>query len=128
MTDIAHILVIDDTEASLTVISAGLEGFGFAVTCTTDPIEGLTFAQSGKFHLAIVDLRMPVIDGMQFTQMLRKAEQELGRAPIPLLALTADQRSGIKKNLLKNGVNAYMEKPYDMAELHTTIRGLLVAA
>ncbi len=123
-----QILVIDDTEANLLAISASLEHFGYIPTCTTDPIHGFQLAQSQSFDLLIVDLRMPVMDGLSFVQMLRAEELKIGRKPVPLLALTADQRKGMRKTLQKAGANEYMEKPFELGDLRDTVTRLIAEA
>jgi CheY-like chemotaxis protein len=129
-----RVLVVDDTPTNLHVFSLMLERLHIAhhdqAASGQIALSKLEAAHKNgtPFGLVLLDARMPVMDGLSFVQMLRAEETKIGRKPVPLLALTADQRKGMRKTLQKAGANEYMEKPFELSELRYTVTRLIAEA
>ncbi len=68
----------------------------------------------GAFDLVLMDLQMPVLDGLQATERIRG---ELGLADLPVIAMTANAMTSDRDNCLKAGMNAHIGKPFDIHEV-----------
>jgi PAS domain S-box-containing protein len=84
-----------------------------------------------RFDLVIMDLHMPGLDGIEATQRIRVAERETGTRPVPIFALTADALETGRRACIEAGMDGFMTKPVDPAELDSvlsTIRPASAAA
>ena len=76
--------------------------------------------QEGQFDIVLMDLQMPVMDGLTATRTIR--ELEAGhRAPTPIVALTANAMSGQLERCMEAGMNGFLTKPLEIARLHETL-------
>jgi len=108
-----RVLVIEDERRLAQNVARGLrEAAGFAVDLSFDGEDGLFMAESNAYDLIILDLMLPVINGLDLLHQLRKN----GRVS-PVLVLTArDEKEWIIK-LLNAGADDYLSKPFDLGEL-----------
>lgn len=112
----AHILLVEDKEVNQEVACGVLEGEGFEVTVASNGREALDIvkAQGDQFHLVLMDLQMPVMDGYTATREIRRLK---GFDELPILAMTADAFSGVEDRTRKAGMNGYATKPIDPPSL-----------
>ena len=75
--------------------------------------------RSSSFDLILMDLRMPVMNGCEATAKIRR--REAGQRRIPIIALTADAMQDTREACLKAGMDDYLRKPLNRAELLRTI-------
>jgi len=115
-----RILVIEDEAALLERIRHRLEEEGHAVDTTTDGAEGLFLASEYPVDLAVVDLGLPGMPGLDIIRTLRADGREL-----PVLILTARGKWEEKVTGLEAGADDYLVKPFHMEELVARIRALL---
>ena len=119
---VARVLVAEDDPASLELLRVYLESTGYEVACADDGNRALELSESGEFDLLILDIHMPLYDGVEVLQMLRK---RFIHHPIKIIALTGDAGSGLRDELLREGIDGYMTKPVSLAELGENITRLL---
>jgi CheY-like chemotaxis protein len=119
---VARILVAEDDPASLELVQVYLESKGYEVACAGDGNRALELSDSGEFDLLILDVHMPLYEGVEVLQMLRK---RFIHHPIKIIALTADAGSGLRDELVRAGVDGYLTKPVSLAELGEEITRLL---
>jgi CheY-like chemotaxis protein len=119
---VARILVADDDPASLELVQVYLESKGYEVACASDGNRALELSESGEFDLLILDVHMPLYEGVEVLQMLRK---RFINHPIKIIALTADTRSALRAKLVREGIDGYLTKPVRLAELGGEITRLL---
>ncbi|MDR2349904.1 MAG: response regulator [Deltaproteobacteria bacterium] len=114
----AKILLVEDNEVNQLVASRILRKAGFRVTIANNGKEGLEKAQADDFLLVLMDIQMPVMDGLEATRAMRKipALQKL-----PIVAMTAHAMSGDRELSLNTGMNDHVSKPIDVQELFKTI-------
>jgi two-component system sensor histidine kinase/response regulator len=126
-----RILVAEDNEMNALVIEQLLQRAGHAVTLATSGREALDhIAQApARFDVALVDLHMPEIDGLELVQILRQREAAPGAAPrLPVIALTARTRTQDRDRCLAAGMDDFLTKPIQPGELWAAIRRALSAA
>jgi two-component system response regulator PhoP len=115
-----RLLVIEDETALLEQVCTRLEEEGFTVDSSTDGEEGLYLASEFPVDLAIVDLGLPGMPGLEVIRHLREAGKKL-----PILILTARGKWEEKVTGLEAGADDYLVKPFHMEELLARIRALL---
>ena len=113
-----RVLVAEDNEIAAKVITRFLGKMGFDLTRVADGEAALTEALSGDYGIAIVDLRMPKLDGIGFARRYR--EQAPERA-IPIVALTANASEDVKRDCLSAGMNDFLSKPVKPQELRRAL-------
>jgi two-component system sensor histidine kinase RpfC len=117
-----RVLVAEDNAIAAKVITRFLEKMGFELTRVADGEAALVEALSGGYGIAIVDLRMPKLDGIGFARRFR--EQAPDR-PIPIVALTANASEDIKRDCLSSGMDAFLSKPVKPDELRRVLEKAL---
>lgn len=117
-----RVLVAEDNEIAAKVITRFLGKMGFEVTRVADGEAALTEALSGDYGIAIVDLRMPKLDGIGFARRYR--EQARHRA-IPIVALTANASEDVKRDCLSAGMDDFLSKPVKPHELRRALEAAL---
>jgi two-component system, OmpR family, response regulator PhoP len=113
------LLVEDDPILSRSLV-AQLEQAGYVVDSAADGREGLYRAQEFPVDLAIVDLGLPALSGVELIRQLRAAGKDY-----PVLVLTARDRWQDKVEALKLGADDYMVKPFNVEELLARVDALL---
>ncbi|MFB1485948.1 MULTISPECIES: ATP-binding protein [unclassified Thiocapsa] len=117
-----RVLVAEDNEIAAKVITRFLGKMGFELTRVADGEAALAEALSGAYGIAIVDLRMPKLDGIGFARRYR--EQAPDR-PIPIVALTANASEDVKRDCLSAGMDDFLSKPVKPHELRRALEAAL---
>lgn len=116
------ILVVDDDEDIARFVGFNLRVHGFEVLLAGDGQEALEVIERQRPDLAVVDLMMPRIDGLELTRRLRADPMT---AALPVIMLTAKGMTADKVNGLSAGADDYLVKPFDTAELIARITSTL---
>ncbi len=115
-----RILLVEDEAPLRETLAARLKRDGFAVDTASDGEEGLYLGREVPFDLAIIDLGLPKLSGMELVKALREAGQRY-----PILILTARSSWQDKVEGLKHGADDYMIKPFHVEELLARINALV---
>lgn len=115
-----RVLVIEDEPALLQQLKKGITEAGFIVETASDGEDGLYQGQEYPFDLAVVDLGLPKISGIEVIQQWRSEGKDF-----PVLILTARGRWQEKVEGLEAGADDYMVKPFNLEELLARVRALL---
>ncbi len=113
------ILVIEDTAGIRDMVREYLSEHGFRVIVANNGQEGLYEARYQKPDLVILDVMMPIMDGMEFLRQFRVADRT------PVIMLTAKDQEVDKVLGLEFGADDYITKPFSMAELLARVRAVL---
>ncbi|HMX15348.1 MAG TPA: ATP-binding protein [Rhodocyclaceae bacterium] len=113
----ARILLVEDNEVNREIAIELLSDIGCRVEVAGNGVAGVTLALEGEFDLILMDCQMPVMDGYEATRRIRAWEGEKGRAPVPVVALTANALSGDRDACIAAGMNDYLTKPITRARL-----------
>lgn len=117
-----RVLVVDDNRDSRNVIRSLLTQLGFSVSTAANGVEALQEAQATSPDLILMDLKMPVLDGLQTTAMLRMMDS---LKDIAVLANSADSLEHAEASALTAGADAFISKPIDNSELLEAVGRLL---
>jgi len=115
-----RVLVVEDEDTLRDQIGARLREEGFAVDLAGDGVDGSFMAQEYALDLAVIDLGLPGLDGLELIEKARAANRGY-----PILVLTARDRWQQKVEGLEAGADDYLTKPFHMEELLARIRALL---
>lgn len=126
----ARLLLVEDNEINQQVAVELLQDEGFFVDVAENGKLALgRLTNSGKpldYDVILMDLQMPVMGGIECTQGIRKWEKENGRKKIPIIAMTADAMSGVRKETIDAGMDDYISKPIEpMAFFQTLVKYIL---
>jgi DNA-binding response OmpR family regulator len=116
------ILVADDDEDILLLVTTRLRRDGFKVVSAPNGDQALALAREHKPALAVLDIGMPGLDGLEVLAAIR-ADESL-RGMLVLLLTAKAQESDVRRGY-DSGADAYVKKPFSPAELSTRVRGLL---
>ena len=117
-----HILIVDDNEINLVLLSKILELEGYQVTTAHTGAEALRLAALKMPDLALLDLMMPEMDGYE---LCRKLRQPPFNKKLPILILTAMSSDGERVQALEAGANDIWSKPFDMDAFRQRIGELI---
>ena len=115
------VLVAEDSRDTRDMLKRAFELKGYRVYEAEDGQEALDMARSCSPSLIVIDLNMPVVDGLETIKNLRQSEQS---EHVPIVAITAYDVPGMEDAALENGCNRYLRKPLDLSELDRALRSL----
>jgi PAS domain S-box-containing protein len=115
----ARILLVEDNEINQEIARAVLEKGGHSVRIATDGAAAVTFVQQEPFDLVLMDVQMPVMDGMTATRTIRALPHPLCR--IPIIAMTANVLPQQVRAFREAGMDDHIGKPFKRPELLGTI-------
>jgi len=104
------------------LLSYFLKEHGYDVSTAPDGNQALEMGTSGDFRLVILDVHMPMYDGVEVLQLLRKRHQ---LHPIKVVALTGDLSDELRQELESGGVDGFLTKPVDLDLLHSEVDRLM---
>jgi CheY-like chemotaxis protein len=102
---------VDDSADNRFLFGVYLEDTSYDITFAEDGQSAVELARSQPFDLIVMDVQMPMMDGLTATKLIRQEERDQGRPPVPVLAVTADARQVDVDASLKAGCNAHLTKP-----------------
>ena len=105
------VLVAEDNFINQTLIGSLLEHLGHKVTLVDNGQQAVNALHQQVFDLILMDVQMPVMDGLVATRTIRDHETEHGLTPTPVIALTANNREGDRQRCLRAGMNDFIAKP-----------------
>ena len=117
------LLVAEDDEINQIVIRRFLEIQGHKVTVAADGAAAVAAVQGQRFDLVLMDMMMPVMDGITATKRIRLLPPPLGL--VPIVALTANAMVGDSDRYLAAGMNGYVSKPIDRVKLFRTMEQVM---
>jgi PAS domain S-box-containing protein len=133
-----HILVAEDNQVNQKVLCRQLKAAGYNYTIADNgqkAIEAIGATEEVntpekwnplQFSLILMDISMPIMDGLQATERIRKKEKQLGINPIPIIGVSAYTEETYSGQAKQAGMDAYTTKPYIKAELLRLIQELLL--
>ena len=121
-----RILLVEDSPTMRKLITLALgRRKDVEIVEAADGVDGLRkLTSDGAFHLAIVDINMPVMNGIQLIELAR-AEQKL--KDLPILVITTEGADEDRKRALAAGANGYLTKPVEPSKVNEAVKKLLPA-
>jgi CheY-like chemotaxis protein len=118
-----RVLVADDDPASAELVLTFLQANGYQVSAATDGNRALELGASGDYKLVILDVHMPLYDGIEVVELLRKRHV---LHPIKIIGLTGDTSEDVRLALVRGGVDSFLTKPVNLALLREEVKRLAV--
>ncbi len=122
-----RVLIAEDNELNLGITSDVLEEKGLLVDCVmngAEAVKRIKHAEPGTYCCVLMDIQMPVIDGVEATTLIRALPNRV-RAGVPIVAMTSNAYPEDRRNAKKAGMDGYLVKPVDTAKLLQTIADLI---
>lgn len=120
-----RILLVDDHPLNRRVARLFLDPEDFVVTEAEDGMQALARLSEQEFDLVLLDVHMPVLDGIETLKRIRASQEPWKN--VPVIALTADAMSGDRERYLAHGMNGYLSKPIEQRDLMSEMTRLLGA-
>lgn len=119
-----RILLAEDNRVNQVVATRLLEKRGHTVVTVENGRDAVAAAQAQYFDVALLDVQMPEMDGLQAVALIRRNEESTG-CRLPIIALTAHAMRGDRERCLAAGMDGYVSKPISREDLFATIEGVM---
>lgn len=116
-----RILVVDDNRINLIMTRRMLDKAGHVTAGAGDGAMALEFLAREPFDIVLMDISMPVMDGVECTRRLRAGAAGAANRAVPILAITAHAMPGDRELFLAKGMDNYLAKPFEWNELDAAI-------
>jgi len=115
------IMVVEDYDDTRMLLKKGLEGLGYSVLEASNGQEAVDIAAREHLDLILMDLDLPILDGIIATQQIRQQSD----LRVPIVAVTAYPMSYTHVKAFAKGCDEYMRKPIDISDLESVVRRYL---
>jgi PAS domain S-box-containing protein len=112
-----RVLLAEDNQTNQMAAVRMLEMLGYQVDVAVNGREAVEACRHVEYGIVLMDNQMPQMDGLSATREVRKFELAHGRAPVPIIALTADAMQGDREKCMAAGMDDYLSKPFKVAQL-----------
>jgi CheY-like chemotaxis protein len=116
------VLVVEDHPVNRLVAEAMLGELGVDVRCAEDGQQAVASCEASSPDMVLMDLQMPVMDGLEATRQLRRLQRSGRLAAFPIVALTAHVGDADRAQAMAAGVDDYLTKPVQLPALETALR------
>jgi len=111
-----RVLLVEDVSLNRFLVEEMTLEWGIELEMALDGVEGLKKASDSTYDLILMDIQMPLMDGIQCTRAIRQLPDP-GRAAVPIIALSANAFESDRRNYLQAGMNDALSKPFDSTQL-----------
>lgn len=112
-----RVLVVEDDPVQAMLLTLMLERLHLPVLLVTDGAQAIEAVRGERFRLVLMDFLMPVVNGIEATLQIRRLERELGRARVPIVAVTASVMRSECEAYLAAGMDDVVLKPFSAQSL-----------
>ncbi|MBT4408563.1 MAG: response regulator [Bacteroidetes bacterium] len=121
--DTIKILLVEDNPINQRVAVYNLKKLGHYVDIAENGFEAVELFNQKSYNLVLMDIQMPVMDGMEATQKIRKLERKnKANRIIPIIAMTANAMKGDRERFIKYGFTDYISKPFKKIDLEQVLK------
>ena len=126
-TAVINILLVEDNKLNQRLMESSLKRFGYNIDVANNDKEAVQKyqANSDAYDVIIMDIMMPVMDGLEATRHIRVFEQKLNKR-IPIIALTANTFNADRERCLSYGMDEYIAKPLNLDKLTQAFKELRI--
>jgi two-component system cell cycle response regulator DivK len=117
------ILIVEDSDDARYFMRLALEDLGYLIIEAENGAAAVEIAQLERPDIILMDLSLPIMDGIAATEKIRAGD---GMDGVPIIAVTAHQETDFRAGAKAAGFDAYVTKPIDMDFLSELIKGLLI--
>jgi two-component system sensor histidine kinase/response regulator len=122
-----RVLLAEDNQVNQRLAVRLLEKEGHSVVVAGDGVKALEALETHQFDLILMDVQMPLMDGVETTAAIRKREAGIG-THIPIVAMTAHAMAGDRQRFLSLGMDGYVSKPIHSRDLYDAIENVFAAS
>jgi CheY-like chemotaxis protein len=122
-----RVLLVEDNVVNQRIACTLLERQGHVVVVAENGRAALEALECTDFDLVLMDVQMPVMDGLAATTAIRRREEGTGRH-VPIVALTANALKGDRERCLEAGMDGYVAKPFHFHSLWREVEQVLAVA
>ncbi len=119
------ILLADDTAVNVALATKLMKKRGHDITAVENGLEAYEAFQKDSFDVILMDIHMPVMDGLESTKKIREYESSNATRPTPIIAMTANNEQKDHENYLKRGMNGIITKPLEIKKVVAQIREII---
>jgi len=123
------ILLVEDNLLNQRIVTFSLKKFNHDVVIANNGVEAIEHFISKKFDVILMDIMMPVMDGLEATVKIREFEtkNQIGKRT-PIIALTANTMDNDRDKCISYGMDEFMAKPFDIEKLHSLFSELKITS
>jgi two-component system sensor histidine kinase/response regulator len=118
---ITRLLLVEDHAPNRMLMERILQTAGYTIETAHNGADAVAHVKAQAFHLILMDIQMPVLDGFAAAQQIRDFEAASGLPRTPIIALTAHAMQGFRERCLESGMDDYLPKPVDRPRLLSTL-------
>ncbi|MDQ7833607.1 MAG: ATP-binding protein [Desulfovibrionaceae bacterium] len=119
------ILFVEDEKVNRLTTKRLVESLGHRVVAVKDGQQALEALRDGDFDIILMDVQMPVMDGVEATKRIRQGEAGKEKQGVPIIALTAYAMAGDRETFLAAGMDDYIAKPVDKVDLQAVLESVM---
>lgn len=120
-----NILLVEDNVLNQRVVTFSLKKYNHEVTIANNGVEAIEIFKNTKFDVILMDIMMPVMDGLEATVRIREEEKQTAcERRTPIIALTANTMDNDRDKCLSFGMDEFMAKPFDIEKLKSIFKEL----
>jgi CheY-like chemotaxis protein len=113
------ILLVEDNLLNQRIVTFSLKKFNHEVTIANNGLEAVQIFRKNKFDVILMDIMMPVMDGLEATIQIREDEKiSNSESRTPIIALTANTMDNDRDTCISYGMDDFMSKPFDIEKLN----------
>ncbi len=109
-----RILLVEDNEINKALVVESLYDLPYEVDVASNGAEGVTKFEQGHYDLVVMDLQLPIMDGLEATERIRAFEARTGAPRTPIIAATANAFPRDRKRCMAADMDDYLSKPFDI--------------
>lgn len=123
------ILLVEDNILNQRITTFSLKKFNHEVDIANNGLEAVNKYREKDYDVILMDIMMPVMDGLEATFQIRKYEKEINSSRhTPVIAITANTLDNDRDKCIATGMDEYMAKPFDMNRLNEIFKELNIIA
>lgn len=123
------ILLVEDNLLNQRIVMFSLKKYNHEVIIANNGVEAIERFREQKFNVILMDIMMPVMDGLEATVKIREEELLTGAEKrTPIIALTANTMDNDRDKCISYGMDEFMSKPFDMEKLKTIFKELEITS
>jgi len=123
-----RILIVEDNPANRKLATAMLRQLGYKPDTAGNGREAVEAQKAHAYEIILMDCRMPLLDGLEATRMIRADEHRLGRRKCQIIAITGDALTSDRERCLEAGMDSFVTKPYMIEDLRGSIEQAITNA
>lgn len=119
------ILLVEDNLLNQRIVTFSLKKFNHEVTIANNGLEAVQIFRNNKFDVILMDIMMPIMDGLEATIQIREDEKNSNSdSRTPIIALTANTMDNDRDTCISYGMDDFMSKPFDIEKLNVIFNEL----